>query len=168
MNDPLELCRSRAMQSVRELIAKIAGTDVTVLLRGESGVGKEVVARAIHNTSPRANKLLLKINCAAMPGELLESELFGHQKGAFTGAHRDKPGKFEVAHGGTLMLDEIGEMPLSLQAKLLHVLQDAKFFSVGGTELITADVRLIAATNSNLGAMVASGQFREDLYYRLN
>ncbi len=106
------------MQSVRELIAKIAGTDVTVLLRGESGVGKEVVARAIHNTSPRANKLLLKINCAAMPGELLESELFGHQKGAFTGAHRDKPGKFEVAHGGTLMLDEIGEMPLSLQAKL--------------------------------------------------
>src|SRR5437868_8375355 len=109
MNDPLELCTSRAMQSVREMIAKIAGTDVTVLLRGESGVGKEIVARAIHNTSPRANKLLLKINCAAMPGELLESELFGHQKGAFTGAYRDKPGKFEVAHGGTLMLDEIGE-----------------------------------------------------------
>ncbi len=131
MNDPLELCSSRAMQSVRELIAKIAGTDVTVLLRGESGVGKEVVARAIHNTSPRANRLLLKINCAAMPGELLESELFGHQKGAFTGAYRDKPGKFEVAHGGTLMLDEIGEMPLSLQAKLLHVLQDGESARVG-------------------------------------
>src|SRR5712664_415911 len=168
MNDPLELCRSRAMQSVRELIAKIAGTDVTVLLRGESGVGKEVVARAIHNTSPRASKLLLKINCAAMPGELLESELFGHQKGAFTGAHRDKPGKFEVAHGGTLMLDEIGEMPLSLQAKLLHVLQDGESARVGGDRVIRTDVRVIAATNRDLEAAIRAGQFREDLYYRLN
>ena len=156
------------MQSVRELIAKIAGTDVTVLLRGESGVGKEVVARAIHNTSPRANKLLLKINCAAMPGELLESELFGHQKGAFTGAHRDKPGKFEVAHGGTLMLDEIGEMPLSLQAKLLHVLQDGESARVGGDRVIRTDVRVIAATNRDLEAAIRAGQFREDLYYRLN
>ena len=168
MNDPLELCSSRAMQAVRELIAKIAGTDVTVLLRGESGVGKEVVARAIHNTSPRANKLLLKINCAAMPGELLESELFGHQKGAFTGAHRDKPGKFEVAHGGTLMLDEIGEMPLSLQAKLLHVLQDGESARVGGDRVIRTDVRVIAATNRDLEAAIRAGQFREDLYYRLN
>src|SRR6266403_297620 len=168
MNDPLELCRSRAMQSVREMIAKIAGTDVTVLLRGESGVGKEVVARAIHNTSPRANKLLLKINCAAMPGELLESELFGHQKGAFTGAYRDKPGKFEVAHGGTLMLDEIGEMPLSLQAKLLHVLQDGESARVGGDRVIHTDVRVIAATNRDLEAGIRAGQFREDLYYRLN
>src|SRR3989442_2886749 len=168
MNDPLELCSSRAMQAVRELIAKIAGTDVTVLLRGESGVGKEVVARAIHNTSPRANKLLLKINCAAMPGELLESELFGHQKGAFTGAHRDKPGKFEVAHGGTLMLDEIGEMPLSLQAKLLHVLQDGESARVGGDRVIRTDVRVIAATNRDLEAAIRAGQFREDLYYRIN
>jgi two-component system, NtrC family, response regulator AtoC len=168
MNDPLELCTSRAMQSVRELIAKIAGTDVTVLLRGESGVGKEVVARAIHNTSPRANNLLLKINCAAMPGELLESELFGHQKGAFTGAHRDKPGKFEVAHGGTLMLDEIGEIPLSLQAKLLHVLQDGESARVGGDRVIHTDVRVIAATNRDLEAGIRAGQFREDLYYRLN
>jgi len=168
MNDPLELCTSRAMQSVREMIAKIAGTDVTVLLRGESGVGKEVVARAIHNTSPRANKLLLKINCAAMPGELLESELFGHQKGAFTGAYRDKPGKFEVAHGGTLMLDEIGEMPLSLQAKLLHVLQDGESARVGGDRVIHTDVRVIAATNRDLEAGIRAGQFREDLYYRLN
>ena len=168
MNDPLELCTSRAMQSVREMIAKIAGTDVTVLLRGESGVGKEVVARAIHNTSPRANKLLLKINCAAMPGELLESELFGHQKGAFTGDYRDKPGKFEVAHGGTLMLDEIGEMPLSLQAKLLHVLQDGESARVGGDRVIHTDVRVIAATNRDLEAGIRAGQFREDLYYRLN
>lgn len=168
MNDPLALCSSRAMQSVREMIAKIAGTDVTVLLRGESGVGKEVVARAIHNTSPRANKLLLKINCAAMPGELLESELFGHQKGAFTGAYRDKPGKFEVAHGGTLMLDEIGEMPLSLQAKLLHVLQDGESARVGGDRVIHTDVRVIAATNRDLEAGIRAGQFREDLYYRLN
>jgi len=168
MNDPLALCTSRAMQFVREMIAKIAGTDVTVLLRGESGVGKEVVARAIHNTSPRANKLLLKINCAAMPGELLESELFGHQKGAFTGAYRDKPGKFEVAHGGTLMLDEIGEMPLSLQAKLLHVLQDGESARVGGDRVIHTDVRVIAATNRDLEAGIRAGQFREDLYYRLN
>src|SRR2546425_2271825 len=168
MNDPLELCRSREMQSVRELIAKVAEANVTVLLRGESGVGKEVVARAIHNTSPRANKLLLKINCAAMPGELLESELFGHQKGAFTGAHRDKPGKFEVAHGGTLMLDEIGEMPLRLQAKLLHVLQDGESARVGGGRLIHTDVPVHAATNRDPEAGIRAGQVRHDPYYRLN
>ena len=168
MNDPLELCTSREMQSVRELIAKVAEANVSVLLRGESGVGKELVARAIHHASPRADKVLLKINCAAMPGELLESELFGHQKGAFTGAYRDKPGKFEVAHGGTLMLDEIGEMPLRLQAKLLHVLQDGESARVGGDRIIHTDVRVIAATNRDLEAGIRAGQFREDLYYRLN
>ena len=159
---------SERMRAVEDIVRRAADTSVTVLLTGESGVGKEMVARAIHQISGRLDKPFVKVNCASLPAELLESELFGHEKGAFTGAHRRKPGKFELAHRGTFLLDEIGEMPLSLQAKLLHVLQDAKFFSVGGTELITADVRLIAATNSNLGAMVASGQFREDLYYRLN
>src|SRR2546428_202805 len=168
MNDPVELWTSREMQSVRELIAKVAEANVSVLLRGESGVGKELVARAIHHASPRADKVLLKINCAAMPGELLESELFGHQKGAFTGAYRDKPGKFEVAHGGTLMLDEIGEMPLRLQAKPLHVLQDGESGRVGGDRITHTDVRVIAATNRDLEAGIRAGQFREDLYYRLN
>src|SRR6266581_1826137 len=158
---------SERMHAVEDIVRRAADTNVTVLINGESGVGKEMVARAIHQISGRLDKPFVKVNCASLPAELLESELFGHEKGAFTGAHRRKPGKFELAHRGTFLLDEIGEMPLSLQAKLLHVLQDAKFFSVGGTELITADVRLIAATNSNLGAMVASGQFREDLYYRL-
>src|SRR5712664_448981 len=123
MTDGLNLCSSSKMQPIRDLIAKVAATNTTVLLRGESGVGKEVVARALHQASTRAHKEFLKVNCAALPGELLESELFGHQKGAFTGAYREKPGKFEVAHRGTLMLDEIGEVPLRLQAKLLHVLQ---------------------------------------------
>jgi len=159
---------SERMRAVEDIVRRAADTNVTVLLTGESGVGKEMVARAIHQISGRLDKPFVKVNCASLPAELLESELFGHEKGAFTGAHRRKPGKFELAHQGTFLLDEIGEMPLSLQAKLLHVLQDAKFFSVGGTELITADVRLIAATNSNLAALVASGQFREDLYYRLN
>jgi two-component system response regulator AtoC len=156
------------MRAVEDIARRAADTNVTVLLTGESGVGKEMVARAIHQISGRLDKPFVKVNCASLPAELLESELFGHEKGAFTGAHRRKPGKFELAHRGTFLLDEIGEMPLSLQAKLLHVLQDAKFFSVGGTELITADVRLIAATNSNLAVLVANGQFREDLYYRLN
>jgi two-component system response regulator AtoC len=159
---------SERMRAVEDIVRRAADTNVTVLLTGESGVGKEMVARAVHQISGRLDKPFVKVNCASLPAELLESELFGHEKGAFTGAHRRKPGKFELAHQGTFLLDEIGEMPLSLQAKLLHVLQDAKFFSVGGTELITADVRLIAATNSNLAALVASGQFREDLYYRLN
>lgn len=159
---------SERMRSVEDIVRRAADTNVTVLLTGESGVGKEMVARAIHQISGRLDKPFVKVNCASLPAELLESELFGHEKGAFTGAHRRKPGKFELAHQGTFLLDEIGEMPLSLQAKLLHVLQDAKFFSVGGTELITADVRLIAATNSNLAVLVANGQFREDLYYRLN
>jgi two-component system, NtrC family, response regulator AtoC len=159
---------SERMRAVEDIARRAADTNVTVLLTGESGVGKEMVARAIHQISGRLDKPFVKVNCASLPAELLESELFGHEKGAFTGAHRRKPGKFELAHRGTFLLDEIGEMPLSLQAKLLHVLQDAKFFSVGGTELITADVRLIAATNSNLAVLVANGQFREDLYYRLN
>jgi len=168
MSDPLELCTSREMETVRDLVAKVAGTNVTVLLRGESGVGKEIVARAIHHASPRAQKPLLKVNCAALPGDLLESELFGHNKGAFTGAYREKPGKFEVAHGGTLLLDEIGEIPLRLQAKLLHILQDGEFARVGGERIIQTDVRVIAATNRDLEASIRTGQFREDLYYRLN
>jgi two-component system response regulator AtoC len=164
----MSLCTSNRMQPIRDLISKVATTNTTVLLRGESGVGKEVVARAIHKASPRSNKQFLKVNCAALPGELLESELFGHEKGAFTGAYRQKPGKFEAAHQGTLLLDEIGEMPLRLQAKLLHVLQDGEFSRVGGEKIIDTDVRLIAATNRDLEASMRAHQFREDLYYRLN
>jgi len=168
MSDGLNLCSSSKMQPIRELVAKVAGTNTTVLVRGESGVGKEVVARAIHKASPRAQKQFLKVNCAALPGELLESELFGHEKGAFTGAYRQKPGKFEAADGGTLLLDEIGEMPLRLQAKLLHVLQDGEFSRVGGERIIDTDVRLIASTNRDLEVAMRAHQFREDLYYRLN
>src|SRR5712692_5743545 len=160
--------KSRPMRAVEDIVRRAADTNATILLQGESGTGKEMVAKAIHHISDRRDRPFLKVNCASLPAELLESELFGHEKGAFTGAHRRKPGKFELAHQGTFLLDEIGEMPLSLQAKLLHVIQDGKFFSVGGTELISADVRLIAATNRNLAALVTSGQFREDLYYRLN
>jgi transcriptional regulator with PAS, ATPase and Fis domain len=168
MTDGLNLCTSSKMQPIRDLISKVAGTNTTVLVRGESGVGKEVVAKAIHKASPRAQKQFLKVNCAALPGELLESELFGHEKGAFTGAYRQKPGKFEAADGGTLLLDEIGEVPLRLQAKLLHVLQDGEFSRVGGEKIIDTDVRLIASTNRDLEAAMRSHQFREDLYYRLN
>ena len=168
MTDELGLCSSAKMQPIRELIAKVAATDATVLLRGESGVGKEVVARAIHKASPRADRRFLKVNCVALPGELLESELFGHEKGAFTGAYRQKPGKFEAADQGTLLLDEIGEMPLRLQAKLLHVLQDGEFSRVGGEKIIGTDVRLIASTNRDLETAMRAHQFREDLYYRLN
>src|SRR2546427_1555910 len=164
----LTLCSSGKMQPIRDLVAKVAATNTTILLRGESGVGKEVVGRAIHKASPRAAKQFLKVNCAALPSELLESELFGHEKGAFTGAYRQKPGKFEAAHQGTLLLDEIGEMPLRLQAKLLHVLQDGEFSRVGGEQIIDTDVRLIAATNRDLEASMRAHQFREDLYYRLN
>jgi two-component system response regulator AtoC len=169
MIEPLmALCTSSKMQPIRDLISKVASTNTTVLLRGESGTGKEVLARALHKASPRAGKQFLKVNCAALPGELLESELFGHEKGAFTGAYRQKPGKFEAAHQGTLLLDEIGEMPLRLQAKLLHVLQDGEFSRVGGEKIIDTDVRLIAATNRDLEASMRAHQFREDLYYRLN
>ena len=168
MSEGLSLCISAKMQPIRELIGKVAATNTTVLLRGESGVGKEVIARALHAASPRVNKQFLKVNCAALPSELLESELFGHEKGAFTGAYRQKPGKFEAADGGTLLLDEIGEMPLRLQAKLLHVLQDGEFSRVGGEKIIGTDVRLIAATNRDLETALRAHQFREDLYYRLN
>jgi two-component system response regulator AtoC len=167
MNE-LELCTSPAMRSVRDMIAKVAATSAAVLLTGESGVGKEVVARAIHRASLRAGKQFVKVNCAALPGELLESELFGHQRGAFTGAYRDKPGKFELAEKGTIMLDEIGEVPLGLQAKLLHVLQDGEFARVGGERVLSTDVRVLAATNRDLVAEIRAGRFREDLYYRLN
>ena len=159
---------SERMRAVEDIVRRAADTNATILLQGESGTGKEMVARAIHYISDRRDKPFLKVNCASLPGDLLESELFGHEKGAFTGAHRRKPGKFELAHRGTFLLDEIGEMPLGLQAKLLHVLQDGQFFRVGGSEVITSDARLIAATNRNLASVMATGLFREDLYYRLN
>jgi two-component system, NtrC family, response regulator AtoC len=164
----LELCTGPAMRAVRDLVTKVAATNAAVLLTGESGVGKEVVARAIHRASPRAIHQLLKVNCAALPGELLESELFGHERGAFTGAYREKPGKFELAQRGTILLDEIGEVPLRLQAKLLHVLQDGEFARVGGERVLQTDVRVLAATNRDLEAEIRAGRFREDLYYRLN
>ncbi|HUG38384.1 MAG TPA: sigma-54 dependent transcriptional regulator, partial [Candidatus Limnocylindrales bacterium] len=159
---------SERMRAVENIVRRAADTNATILLEGESGTGKEMVAKAIHHISGRRDRPFLKVNCASLPGDLLESELFGHEKGSFTGAHRRKPGKFELAHRGTFLLDEIGEMPLGLQAKLLHVLQDGKFFRVGGSELIDTDVRLVAATNRDLLAVIGAGQFREDLYYRLN
>jgi two-component system response regulator AtoC len=160
--------KSRHMRAVEDIVRRAADTNTTILLQGESGTGKEMVANAIHRISDRRDKPFLKINCASLPGELLESELFGHEKGAFTGAHRRKPGKFELASRGTFLLDEIGEMVLSLQAKLLHVLQDGAFFRLGGSELIKTDARIIAATNRDLASIMAKGAFREDLYYRLN
>jgi transcriptional regulator with GAF, ATPase, and Fis domain len=156
------------MRVVEDIVRRAADTNATILLQGESGTGKEMVAKAIHYISGRRDKPFLKVNCASLPAELLESELFGHEKGAFTGAHRRKPGKFELAARGTFLLDEIGEMPLGLQAKLLHVLQDGRFFRVGGSELIETDARVVAATNRDLASVMAAGQFREDLYYRLN
>ena len=159
---------SERMRGVEDIVRRAADTNATILLQGESGTGKEMVAKSVHYISQRRDRPFLKVNCASLPGDLLESELFGHEKGAFTGAHRRKPGKFELAHRGTFLLDEIGEMPLGLQAKLLHVLQDGRFFRVGGSEMIETDVRLIAATNRDLAAVMATGQFREDLYYRLN
>ena len=161
------LSHSPAMRAVRWSIEQVADTDATVLIRGESGVGKELVAKAIHAASLRRSRPFVKVNCAALPAELLESELFGHEKGAFTGAYRRKLGKFEVADSGTIFLDEIGDMPLGLQAKLLHVLQDHEFARVGGSDVIRVDVRVVASTNRNLEVAVAGGQFREDLYYRL-
>src|SRR5919109_2152854 len=159
---------SPAMRSIMTLIDSVADTDATVLIRGESGVGKDVVARAIHAASTRATGAFVKVNCAAIPSGLLESELFGHEKGAFTGAHRRKPGQFEYANKGTIYLDEIADLPLMLQAKLLHVLQDFRFALLGGNGLIDVDTRVIAATNRDLEQAMARGEFREDLYYRLN
>jgi two-component system response regulator AtoC len=156
------------MLQVRELIDRVADTDVTVLVRGESGTGKELVARAIHAASTRQNKPFVKVNCAALPTELLESELFGFERGAFTGAIQQKAGKFEFANHGTMFLDEISEMPPALQAKLLHVLQDGEFSRLGGRDDVRVDVRVVAATNRDLEGAVGAGQFREDLFFRLN
>ena len=158
---------SPAMRQVAHIIQQVADSDVTVLIRGESGVGKELVARAIHQHSTRKLKPLVKVNCAALPSELLESELFGHERGAFTGAATTRIGKFEQAHMGTIFLDEIGEMRPALQAKLLHVLQDSEFTKLGSNKKIEVDVRVVTATNRDLEAMMVRGQFREDLYYRL-
>jgi two-component system response regulator AtoC len=159
---------SAAMGRVWSLAQQVADTDVPVLLVGESGVGKDVVARHIHAASHRASRPFVKINCAALPGELLESELFGHERGAFTGAHAEKPGKFELAHEGTIFLDEIGEMDPRLQAKLLQILQDEEFYRVGGKRSIRVDARVVVATNRDLELEIENGTFREDLYYRLN
>jgi len=157
-----------AMQPVYETIRKVAGSDVSVLISGESGTGKELVAKAIHYSSPRRDHPFLAINCAAIPDTLLESELFGHEKGSFTGADARKIGKFELAAGGTLFLDEIGDMNLSTQAKILRVLQEREFQRVGGTRTISTTARIISATNKNLVEAVKEGSFREDLYFRLN
>jgi len=162
------LDHSAKMRAIREVVEQVADINTTILFRGESGVGKDLVARAIHAASPRADGPFVKVNCAALPGELLESELFGHEKGAFTGAYRRKLGKFELANEGTIYLDEIGELPLALQAKLLHVVQDLQFSRIGGRELIRVDTRILASTNRNLEVALGRGEFREDLYYRLN
>ena len=159
---------SEAMQEVYKLIGQVAEQDVTVLIRGESGTGKELVARAIYHHSKRSEHPFLEINCAALPENLLESELFGHEKGSFTGATEKHIGKFEQVNGGTLFLDEIGEMPLLTQAKILRVIQHGEFTRVGGKEIIKTDVRLLVATNSNLEEAIKTGKFRDDLYYRLN
>jgi len=156
------------MHRIKEIIDQVANTDVTVLIQGETGVGKEVIARSIHLNSFRRERSFVKVNCAALPEELLESELFGYEKGAFTGAYRQKPGKFELADGGTIFLDEISEMSLSLQGKLLQVFQDREFSRLGGKKDIQVDVRVLVATNKNIEEAVKHGQFREDLYYRLN
>ncbi len=159
---------SPAMQRVFENIARVAGTDTTVLLTGETGTGKELVARAIHHASPRKSSALIKVNCAALPSGLIESELFGHEKGAFTGATAKKKGRFELADGGTIFLDEVGELPLETQVKLLRVLQEQEFETVGGTKTIKVNVRVITATNRNLQEEVKKGAFRSDLFFRLN
>ena len=160
--------RHPRMQDVYKTIGRIAGTDVTVLLRGESGTGKELVARAIHHYSRRSGRPFVAVSCAAIPGTLLESEMFGHERGAFTDAKERRLGKFELAHGGTLYLDEIGDTPVDLQTKLLRALQERTIERVGGHESIAIDVRVLAATNRDLEALMKEGRFREDLYYRLN
>ncbi len=154
-------------RDVMTMVERVADSDVSVLLTGESGVGKEVIAQQLHQHSARRGKPFVKVNCAALPAELLESELFGHERGAFTGAQAPRIGKFEYSQGGTIMLDEIAEMPISLQAKLLHVLQDNEITKLGSNRVIPVDVRVLAATNRDLPTMMQAGQFRADLYYRL-
>ena len=166
--DRLLVGESEAIQKIRELIRQVANSDLNVIICGESGGGKELVAQALHLSSVRKNNPFIKVNCAAIPGELLESELFGYEKGAFTGAHMTKKGKFEVAHRGTILLDEIGDMPLSLQSKMLQVLQDLQFSRLGAKRDVKVDCWIMAATNQDLDQNIREGRFREDLYYRLN
>ena len=159
---------SPALESVLKQVERVAPTDSTVLIQGETGTGKELIARAIHNISSRCGRSYVKLNCAAIPFDLLESELFGHEKGAFTGAIAQKIGRFEIADKGTLFLDEVGDIPLALQSKLLRILQEQEFERLGGTRTHQVDVRVVAATNRNLAEMVQRKEFRSDLYYRLN
>ena len=168
VREEMTLWRSPKMREVREIIREAAGVDVTVLFTGETGTGKDLAARAIHCLSARRDGPFVKVNCAAVPRELLETELFGHERGAFTGAHKLKVGKFEAAHRGTIFLDEIGDLHQALQAKLLHVLHDGDFSRVGGKSTLKVDVRILAATNQDLERALAEGRFRQDLYYRLN
>ncbi len=159
---------SAAMNKVRGIIEQVADSELTVLIRGESGTGKEIVSRSLHQLSSRKDKPFIKVNCAAIPRDLLEAELFGYEKGAFTGAHKNKQGRFELADKGTMFLDEIGDMPLELQSKLLQVLEQQEFVRIGGMQNIHVDVRIICATNRNLEQAIADGEFRDDLFYRLN
>ncbi len=159
---------SAAMAKVRELVEQVAPSELTVLIRGESGTGKEIAARTLHSKSPRAKKPFVKVNCAAIPRDLLEAELFGYEKGAFTGAHKTKQGRFEVADKGTIFLDEIGDMPIELQSKLLQAIEQREFVRVGGVQNIRVDVRIVSATNKNLEEAISAKQFRDDLFYRLN
>ena len=159
---------SERMRKVQAILDQVAGTDITVLISGESGTGKELVAKAVHKSSDREAEPFVKVNCAALPRELLESELFGFEKGAFTGAHRRKYGRFEMAQNGTIFLDEISEMHLDLQSKLLHVLQEKQFFRIGGEKEVKAGCRILCATNKNIERMVEEGKFRRDLFYRIN
>jgi len=167
-DDVFFVAASPVMRKLRSQAALVANVDIPVLMLGESGTGKEVMARLIHKLSPRAHRTFLKVNCAAVPADLLESELFGYEAGAFTGANHPKPGKFEICNKGTILLDEIGEMPPGLQAKLLHVLQDQQFSRLGSRSVIKVDVRILAATNINIPEALANKRLREDLYYRLN
>jgi len=168
LSQPQIIGKSNAIRKVLEITRKVSNTDLNVLITGESGVGKELVARSLHNFSDKRNHPFVKVNCAALPTELLESELFGYEKGAFTGADRLKIGKFELAKDGTIFLDEIGELPLYTQATLLQVLQDQRYYRVGGNKEVEAQARVVAATNINLDVELSSGNFRNDLYYRLS
>ena len=162
------ISRSEVFRKVLKQVEQVAATDSTVLIQGETGTGKELIARALHNNSDRSNRSLVTVNCAALPSEMIESELFGHEKGAFTGAYTKKTGRFELAHQGTIFLDEIGEMPMNLQTKILRALQEGEFQRLGSSDTIHVDTRVIAATNRDLEKAVKNGEFREDLYYRLN